>query len=252
MNTPPNQDGFGGKPTEALKARAPEAVEVWVCEESMLMREFLLAGLADRGIQGTGLPNGRSLDLALSRRVPDILLLGVNLPDENGYSVTARLRERYPFLGIILLTVRDQLEDRLRALESGADLFLVKPVEIRELGCAVQSLFRRLSILGGHRETRGWRFDSRRSLLTTPSGSGILLTGAEWQFLTILLEQPGKVVTRDQILLSLGQKPDIYAVRRLETMISRLRSKVRQQSPQDPLPVRARHGQGYVFLGQID
>ena len=225
---------------------------VWICEESMLMREYLLTGLATLSIRGVGMANGRALDLALSRQVPDILLLGVALPHEDGYSIAARLRKDHPFLGIILLTVHDQLEDRLRAFESGADRFLAKPVDIRELAGAVQSLFRRLAALGCSREARGWRFDARRSILVAPSGAAIALTDTEWRFLAALLERPGQVVAREQILLALGQKSDVYAMRRLETMVSRLRGKVRQGSPDDSLPVRARHGQGYAFLGHLD
>jgi DNA-binding response OmpR family regulator len=97
-----------------------------------------------------------------------------------------------------------------------------------------------------------WRLDALRSCLVTPNGVEIALTDNELRFLTPLLDQPGTVIDRDRLSQALDQLPDIYAMRRMETMLSRLRTKVQKASPEEPLPVRARHGRGYAFLSEAE
>ena len=92
-----------------------------------------------------------------------------------------------------------------------------------------------------------WKLHLEYSRLDTPSGVPISLTDSELRVLTPLLESAGLTVPREALLASLGQSNDYYAMRRLETMLSRLRKKILEASPEEPLPVRARHGNGYVF-----
>jgi len=210
------------------------------------MREFLVAGLAPFGIQAVGAAHGAALDAALAETGPDIVILDIGLPGEDGYAIAGRLRRGHPRLGIIMLTGRDRLEDRIKGLDGGADLYFAKPVDLRELAAAIGSLYRRV----GPARPRGWRLDRLESALHTPDGVRVELTDLELRFLGPLLERPGEVVDREELFQALEQRPDIYAVRRLETMVSRLRGKVLRLSPGAPLPVRARHGRGYAFLGE--
>ncbi len=224
---------------------------VFVCEDSQLMREYIVTGLTDQGIPVTGVSNGRALDLAMLEMEPDILVLDINLPGENGYSIAERLRQQRPMTGIIMLTVRDQLDDRVQGLDCGADLYFSKPLDTRELASAIRSLYRRLRTVGAAPRSAAWRLDALTSCLITPSGVAIPLTENQRRFLAPLLEHPGDAVEREELFRALDQKSDMYAIQRLETMVSRLRSKVRQASPDEPLPVRARHGWGYAFLGSV-
>jgi DNA-binding response OmpR family regulator len=86
----------------------------------------------------------------------------------------------------------------------------------------------------------------------TPQEVVVPLTDNELRFLKPLLEQPGEVIDREVLSKALEQRLDIYAMRRMETMLSRLRSKVHRASPDEPLPIRARHGRGYAFLSEAD
>lgn len=222
------------------------------CEDSRLMREFLATGLARFGIPIEGVPSGAALDELMARQEPDIVILDIGLPGEDGYSIAERLRRERPRVGIIMLTARDQLDDRVRGLDCGADLYFAKPVDLRELASAIGSLHRRLSTLATPpgQGPSSWRLDAVHARLLTPSGVVVPLTDNELRFLTPLLEQPGEVVNREELLGALEQAFDVYAVRRMETMVSRLRAKVQKASPGEALPVRARHGRGYAFLDE--
>lgn len=218
-------------------------IRVIVCEDSLTMRTCLVDGLAASGLATRGVSDGQALDQLLSGGWGEILLLDINLPGEDGFSIEERIRCQRPDLGIVILTARDPLEDRIRGLESGADLYFVKPVDLRELAAAIRSLHRRLAPDSGAR----WRLYADYSRLDTPSGVGIPLTDGELRVLVPLVQRAGEVVSRDEILAVLGQASDYYAMRRLETLLSRLRKKILGASPAEPLPVRARHGNGYIF-----
>ncbi len=221
-----------------------EGPRVVACEDSRAMRDYLVSGLRHFGILAAGAAHGAALDALMADAEPDIVILDIGLPGEDGYAIAERLRCERPHIGIIMLTGRDRLEDRIKGLDGGADLYFAKPVDLRELAAAIGSLRRRL---GGPRP-RAWRLDRLESRLHTPGGVPVPLTDLELRFLGPLLDRPGTVVERDDLCLALEQRPDFYAMRRMETLVSRLRAKVLRLSPEEPLPVRARHGHGYAFL----
>jgi DNA-binding response OmpR family regulator len=226
-------------------------VKVIACEDSRLMREYIISGLALFGISVMGVATGRELDQAVLMQEPDIVILDIGLPEEDGYSIAERIRQERPGMGIIMLTSRNQLDDRVKGLDCGADLYFAKPVDMRELASAIGSLQRRLARNRMVARSGSWKLDASKSCLTTPTGAGIELTDNELRFLAPLADHPGEVVTRELLFIALDQKPDVYAMRRMETLLSRLRAKVQKASPEEPLPVRARHGRGYAFLGDV-
>jgi DNA-binding response OmpR family regulator len=209
------------------------------------MREYLVEGIRHFGLRVQGVTDGLALEAALERGEGDIVILDVGLPGEDGYTIAERLRRKRPHTGIIMLTARDRLEDRIKGLDSGADLYFAKPVDLRELASAIGSLDRRLGVTA----PSPWRLEPAHSALHTPGGVVVALTDLELRFLSPLLARPGDVVDREDLCQALDQRPDLYAMRRMETLLSRLRAKVLRAAPEDPLPVKARHGRGYAFLG---
>lgn len=147
-----------------------------------------------------------------------------------------------------MVTARGRLDERVLGRESGADLYFVKPVDIRELNAALVNLAHRLF----KRAQPEWRFTVHNSTLQTPQGVIIRLTAQECILMQKLLETPGTNVSRREIFRALNQPDDIYADKRLETLISRLRGKVKSADATCQLPVHARHNRGYAFLAEVE
>jgi len=219
---------------------------VLACEDDPVFRALLTFGFRKLGLPLFLVEDGNALDAALARISPDILLLDLGLPGEGGLSIARRIRRRHPRLGIVMITGRGQLEDRLQGFREGADLYFVKPVDLRELEAAIRNLHHRLVLpvpVAGD-----WSLQPHRSALRSPGGAEIPLTHNEHLFITRLLQQPGAAVERDDLMRALGYAPDPQGAHRLETLVSRLRLKARTKAPDEPLPIRARHGCGYAFL----
>jgi len=224
-----------------------QALRIVVVEDNEEMRLMLVEGLTQFGHQLRGVIGGEELDRALAEEPADVVILDIGLPGEDGVSIAKRLR-RTSTCGIVMVTAYGRVDDRVHSFGSGADLYFVKPVDLRELDAALKSLAHRLF---GQPAT-AWRFNPKTSKLYTPLQAEVPLTAQELSFLRKLIETPGENVLRKDIFLALGQPNDHYADRRLETMVSRLRSKVRKADPVNELPVHSRHNLGYAFLAEIE
>ncbi len=224
-----------------------QPLDLIVVEDDLELRDILVSGLTIFNHHVRGVSCGRALDTALAESPADIVILDLGLPYEDGIDISTRLRRDYN-CGIVMITARGKLDERVNGLEAGADLYFVKPVDIRELEAALRSLARRMFDV----TQSAWRFNPQTSKLTTPFGIDVLLTAHECILVRKLLETPGENVSRSEIFKALMQNDDLYADKRLETMISRLRAKIRALDSQSVLPVRARHNLGYAFLGEVD
>lgn len=231
----------------------PLRIPLIICEDDAELRNILVAGLAHFGIDAAGVGDGEALSVALLAHRPSVVVLDIGLPGEDGHAIARRLSSEYgPALGIIMLTARGALEDRIDGIKAGADAYFVKPVDLRELACAVQNLHRRVKppVPPTHPEG-AYSLDALHSILALPSGERIPLTATELRVLQLLALNPGEVVERADLLRNLHQPMDPLAMQRLETHISRLRGKIRQIQGAAPLPIQASHGVGYTFLAPL-
>jgi len=224
-----------------------QGMQIVVVEDDLELQNILVTGLRHFGHEVRGVGDGAALDRTLAQRSADIVVLDLGLPGEDGISIAARLR-KICACGIVMVTARGRVDERVQGLESGADLYFVKPVDIRELDAAIKSLHRRLAPV----VPKLWRFNSLTSILTTPNGLDVPLTGQECILMNTLLEIPGRNIARRDIFRALNQTDDLYADKRLEAMISRLRAKLKACDPSLELPVRARHNLGYAFLAAAE
>jgi len=220
------------------------ALRVVIVEDEPELLENLTIGLTSRGFRVYGATNGAELDRLLASQSVDVVILDIGLPGEDGITISKRLNQAHPEYGIIMLTARGTTEDKITGMHNGADNYLVKPVDFRELEAAILSLARRLE----KPATPGWSLNLAASSLQTPNGVNVSLTAQECMLLQLLLSNAGQNVSRSEILKTLGQPDEISSYPRLEVMISRLRSKTAKADPASPLPLKARHSIGYIFL----
>lgn len=186
------------------------------------------------------------------RRVrPDLIILDVMLPEMNGFEVCKVIR-RESTVPIIMLTARGEPMDRVVGLELGADDYLPKPFEPRELVARIQAVMRRLA---GHSTTNRAAFGrlsiDRRKRVVCLDGQPVELTTNEFTALDLLTRQPGRVMDRDHILQALsGMDSDAFN-RSVDITMSRLRHKL-GDDPRSPIFIRTVRGAGYVFIGETD
>ena len=228
-----------------------------VVEDEESLRADLVEYLGGCGHGVVGCPDGTALDRALAEGAVDIIILDVNLPGENGFAIANRLRE-HSSVGIIMLTARGLNVDRVVGLELGADVYMVKPVELRELEAQVRSLSRRLgapiqavAAASSPPSIAGWVYDSVAWSLVSPSGGRIKLTANERTFVMLLVAKPGEPVSRDEIMRALGKRAWDPTDRSVDSMVRRLRAKG-EEACAEGLPIEAAHGTGYTFTAPID
>ena len=181
---------------------------------------------------------------------PDLLLLDVMMPEKDGFTFCKELRAQGNTIPIIMLTARGETTDRVVGLEIGADDYLPKPFEPRELAARIQSVTRRSSHRP-HGSASGLTFGeleiraNERNVFL--SGKELNLTTAEYEALYLLASHPGKKITRDEIMNHLsGVDADVYS-RSVDVLISRLRSKLGDVA-KSPKYIKTAWGTGYVFL----
>jgi two-component system OmpR family response regulator len=224
-----------------------QGLRIVVVEDSEELRLFLVTGLSGFGHHVRGVADGRAMDSALAAAPADIVILDIGLPGEDGMAIAKRVRRSHT-CGIVMVTSYARVDDRVHSFRNGADLYFVKPVDLRELDAGLRSLAHR--IFGQPQPS--WRLNAMLSKLFTPNGVEIPLSAQELIFLRKLSETPGENVLRRDIFAALGQPNDHYADRRLETLVSRLRTRVRTLASGAELPVRSRHNLGYAFLAEIE
>ncbi|HLO75890.1 MAG TPA: response regulator transcription factor [Magnetospirillum sp.] len=229
-----------------------------VVEDEASLRADLVEYLSACGHAVVGCGDGVALDVALARQPADILILDVNLPGEDGFSIAKRLRE-HSEIGIIMLTARGVNVDRVVGLEIGADVYLVKPIELRELEAQVRTLARRLKVQPAAQPVAakaaapaasGWVYDQVAWALIAPGGAALKLTANERVFVNLLVDRPGEPVSRADIFRALGKREWDVGDRSVDSMVRRLRAKGEELLGR-PLPIEAVHGTGYAFAAPV-
>lgn len=194
----------------------------------MAIREMVVEALADAGYVTGGRADGGGLEDVLAAFRPDVVVLDVMLPGRDGFALIDVVRA-YGDAGIVLLTARDALEDRLRGLDSGADDYLVKPFELPELLSRVGAVLRRKGRVSSALQLGDLVLDVEAATASR-AGAVLDLTATEWRVLCYLAEQRGRVVSKDQILAAVWGY-DAYDPNLVEVYISALRRKLEAHGP---------------------
>jgi two-component system OmpR family response regulator len=200
--------------------------------------------------------DGKAMDALLQRLRPDILILDLMLPGEDGLSICRRMRAS-DTIPILMLTAKSDEIDRVVGLEMGADDYLVKPFGPRELLARVRAILRRSNGALARPAVRRYAFDrfvvdldSRNVELTDADATSLQLTSAEFDLLGCFVLRPRRVLTRDQILdWTRGRSAEPFD-RTVDMLISRLRKKLDAASPGSNLITTVRNG-GYLFTASV-
>lgn len=229
-----------------------------VVDDDVRLRDLLRRYLTEQGFAVVTAESAPAMNKLWLRERYDLLVLDLMLPGEDGLSICRRLRGAGDQTPIIMLTAKGEDVDRIVGLEMGADDYLPKPFEPRELLARIRSVLRRSHAMPSNAPSdnvqqmkfSGWTLDLTARHLLNPDGIVIMLSGAEFRLLRVFLEHPNRVLNRDQLLnLTQGRDADPFD-RSIDIQISRLRQKLGEDARLPQIIKTVRNG-GYVLAGQV-
>ena len=229
---------------------------VLIVDDDPEIRGLLGDYLERSGFRVSRASDGREMRRILEASRPDLVVLDVMLPGEDGLSLCRDLRARSR-LPVIMLTARGDELDRIIGLEMGADDYLAKPFNPRELLARINSVLRRARALppaqGPTHRVRftGWTFDLAARQLTAPDGVLVSLSGTEFRLLSVFIEHPNRVLDRDQLMdLTLGRESAPFE-RSIDVQVSRLRARLRDEG-REPRIIKTVRNEGYVLAAPVE
>lgn len=229
-------------------------MRVALVEDDPLLRKEIHYHLKQQGFLVFAVNSGRSLDDLLITEPIDALVLDLTLPGEDGISIARRMRSSIPSMGIIMLTARAAIPDRLKGYEAGTDIYLSKPVAPEELTAALMSMYRRSRLM--NKTAVSWVISLQdRSIMSPHSEEKVFLTNSEKTLLVGLTQASHHVLETEVICEMLSQRPDVDDIgkRALESLVSRLRKKLSALSPEGSEPaLKAVWGVGYQLCIPIE
>lgn len=226
---------------------------ILIVEDEPLTRTTLTSYLAANGYRVSDADSADAAEVVLAQEDVDLLIIDINLQGKDGLQITREQRARSE-IGIILVTGRTDDVDRIVGLELGADDYVCKPFNRRELLARIKNLLRRTSAL--QRLNRsvfrfdGMIFDLNKRHLQFEHGDAIRLTRAEYELLCILLRHPGEVLSRDRLMRAVTHRQAGTDPRMVDVTVRRLRTKL-EANPTEPRLITTSHGEGYVFTGML-
>lgn len=232
---------------------------ILVVDDDAEIRALLSEYLTREGYKVTTVPDGRAMDEALEDQRFDLVVLDLMLPGEDGISLCRRLRAK-SILPVIMLTARGEEADRITGLETGADDYLPKPFNPRELSVRIQSVLRRSRTLPENltpEQARrfnfaGWRLDTATRQLMSPAEVVVPLSGAEYRLLLAFLHHAGEVLSRDRLTeIIRGRGNHMPFDRSIDVQVSRLRQRLGDDG-RVPALIRTVRGEGYLFAIPVE
>jgi len=242
------------------------AFHIAVLDDEVDITQLLANYLQSHGFRVTELHDGPSLMTLMGNDPADLVLLDLGLPGEDGFSIARRMRENWR-CGLVIVTGRGDAVDKVVGLEVGADDYVTKPFDLRELVARVKAVLRRLapddvsaapsaaptSAAPGISERlrfAGWQLDLAARSLTNPQGQNVPLTGGEFDLLSAFAQHPGRVLSRDFLLEKTRGREAAPFDRTIDVQVGRLRKKI-EADADDPQIIKAVRGAGYILVPSV-
>lgn len=231
---------------------------ILIVDDDPEIRRLLVDYLARNSFEAVAARDGREMWQKLDRHAVDLIVLDLMLPDTDGLTLCRDLRAKSN-IPVLMLTARGEETDRIVGIEIGADDYLVKPFNPRELLARIKTILRRTRALPPNlrpEPTRclcfaGWTLDTATRLLNGPDGVTIPLSGGEYRLLRTLLDHPNRVLNRDQLTEMIhGREAEAYD-RAIDVQISRLRHRLHDDS-REPELIKTVRGEGYVLAAIVE
>ena len=222
------------------------AIPVLVVEDEPDLQEAMVDYLNLEGFAAAGVGSVTAAESWLATHQARVVVLDLGLPGEDGQAWLERT-DALADKGVVIVSARGALDDRLSGLNAGADGYLVKPVDMAEMTALVRNLAHRL----GGPVHPAWRLDELTWTLVSPTGETVKLTASELRVMAALAEQAGEPVARETLTYRLGEHPEHYDHRRMEILVRRLRNKAGEAFA-EALPLATVRGYGYAFTDRIE
>ena len=229
------------------------ATRVLVVDDDPAIRNLLAEYLGAHGYDVALAASGVAMRAELERAAPAVVLLDIGLPGEDGLTLARYLRERHQ-VGIIMVTGAGDVVDRVAGLEVGADDYIAKPFDPRELRARLKSVLRRIDVKVEKKFAPSMRIsvgrcflDMKARTLSDAKGREVPITSMEFDLLKALIEHPNQVLSRDQLLTMTRHREWEPYDRSIDIRITRLRRKV-EADPAHPRAIRTVRGAGYMFI----
>ncbi|RZL90517.1 MAG: response regulator transcription factor [Variovorax sp.] len=239
------------------------ASHIAVLDDEVDITLLLANYLQGHGFRVTQVHNGRALMALMETDPAELVLLDLGLPGEDGFSIARRMRERWR-CGLVIVTGRGDAVDKVVGLEVGADDYVTKPFDLRELVARVKAVLRRLTpempaasapaALAAAPTDRlcfaGWQLDTAARSLRNPHGEEVTLTGGEFDLLQAFARHPGRVLSRDFLLEQTRGREAAPFDRTIDVQVGRLRKKIEADS-EDPQLIKSVRGAGYILVPPV-
>lgn len=247
----------------AVTSEKTESDRILVVDDDPRIRQMLTRYLEEEGFQVRTAENGAAMRAQMATFAADVVLLDLVMPGEDGLSLARELRARSD-VGIIMLTGRGDIVDRVAGLEVGADDYVTKPFHLREVLARIRTILRRtrarpaaggaaIQEQAGRGEDinfDGWKLSLSRRELLSPAGEAVHLTTGEFDLLVAFTNNPNQVLDRDHLMnLIKGQEWSAFD-RSIDTQVSRLRKKI-ERDPANPTLIKSVRGVGYILTAAV-
>ena len=231
--------------------------QILVVDDDKSIRELLSEYLAKAGFSIISAEDGIEMALKLKDNQPDLIILDVMMPGDDGFTLCQRIRQTSN-VPIIMLTANSDEVDRVLGLEIGADDYIAKPFSPRELLARIKALLRRSSFLKDESKSTQlryikfaqWKLDTLQHNLVSDLGETLTLTGADYQLLMLFLNRPYKAISRDEICQALHGRDAFANERGIDVHLSRLRQSLGDNAKL-PQIIKTVRGAGYTFIAEV-